>query len=61
MNQEVPSAENVKCFIEAGIPMLGIEPWLPIKYIVDSCQITMKSSREKYTAELHLEIRKIYI
>jgi hypothetical protein len=35
------------------------EPWLPIKYIVDPCQI--KSSHEQYTAELHLEIRKIYI
>jgi hypothetical protein len=23
-----------------------IEPWLPIKYIVDPCQTTMKSSRE---------------
>jgi hypothetical protein len=43
--------------------MLGIkiEPWLPIKYTVDPCQITIKSSREQYTAELHLEIRKIYI
>jgi hypothetical protein len=37
------------------------EPWLPIKYTVDPCQITIKSSREQYTAELHLEIRKIYI
>jgi hypothetical protein len=35
------------------------EPWLPIKYTVDPCQI--KISREQYTAELHLEIRKIYI
>jgi hypothetical protein len=23
-----------------------IEPWLPIKYTVDPCQTTMKSSRE---------------
>jgi hypothetical protein len=38
-----------------------IEPWLPIKYTVDPCQTTMKSSREQYTVELHLEIRKIYI
>jgi hypothetical protein len=38
-----------------------LEPWLPIKYTVDPCQITIKSSREQYTAELHLEIRKIYI
>ena len=38
-----------------------IEPWLPIKYTVDPCQTTMKSSREQYTAELHLEIRNIYI
>jgi hypothetical protein len=37
------------------------EPWLPIKYTVDPCQITIRSSREQYTAELHLEIRKIYI
>jgi hypothetical protein len=37
------------------------EPWLPIKYTVDPCQITIKSSREQYIAELHLEIRKIYI
>ena len=37
-----------------------IEPWLPIKYIVDPCQTTMKSSHEQYIAELHLKIRKIY-
>ena len=61
--QEVPSAKNIKCLIEAGIPMLEIkiEPWLPIKYTVDPCQIMIKSSREQYTTELHLEIRKIYI
>jgi hypothetical protein len=43
--------------------MLGINQnaWLPIKYTVDPCHITIKSSREQYTAELHLEIRKIYI
>jgi hypothetical protein len=39
----------------------GARVWLPIKYTVDPCQITIKSSREQYTAELHLEIRKIYI
>jgi hypothetical protein len=38
-----------------------IEAWLPIKYTVYPCQITIKSSREQYTAELHLEIKKIYI
>jgi hypothetical protein len=38
-----------------------IEPWLPIKYTVDTCQTTMKSSCEQYTMELHLEIKKIYI
>jgi hypothetical protein len=38
-----------------------IEPCLPIKYTVDPCQITIKISREQYTAELHLEIRKIDI
>jgi hypothetical protein len=37
------------------------EPWLPIKYTVDPCQITTKSIHEQYTAEIHLEIRKIYI
>jgi hypothetical protein len=38
-----------------------IEPWLPIKYTVDPCPTTMNISCEQYTAELHLEIRKIYI
>jgi hypothetical protein len=38
-----------------------IEPWIPIKYTVDPCQRTIKSSLEQYTVELHLEIRKIYI
>ena len=64
-NQESGSVvcKNIKCLTEAGIPMLGINQntWLPIKYTVDPCHITIKSSHEKYTAELHLEIRKIYI
>jgi hypothetical protein len=37
------------------------KPWIPIKYTVDPCQIMMRSSHKQYTAELHLEIRKIYI
>ena len=55
--------QNNKCLTEAGIHMLGIkiEPWIPIKYTVDPCQTTMKSSREQYTTKLRLEIRKICI
>jgi hypothetical protein len=35
-----------------------IEPWIPLKYIVDPCQITIKSSHEQYIVELHLEIEQ---
>jgi hypothetical protein len=47
MNQEVSSAKYQMSHRGGHTHARDkIEPWLPIKYTVDPCQTTMKSSRE---------------